>query len=232
MASRLWAWTHGYHAGSVLPRIPGRATGNGFNVTIDRTGGGEVASWGCVAVVLIGGLLLVADDIRRPHPRIGSDLAFLSFAIGALAAMHHVFVRRRFRKGTLHVTPWPLRLGSRVNAELNAFVAGEQQAPSARLECVEQAISGRKTRYEAGKIATMFSIDLSPASLQWTKTKLHAAWSFEIPRDGVPSFHIRDRELLEVHERLVEWRVVATIPTSAGESVAEFPLLVVPEIVA
>lgn len=222
MASVLWAWMHGYHVRSVLPRIAGTRSPAGMRVTIDRTGQGELVSWGCAIAVFTFGMVLVAYDLVRPHPQFGSDIALVSAGVGLIAAVRQVFVRRRFRKGTLLVNPWPIRLGSHVTAELHAFVKGEEAAPSARLECIEEAVT-RSSRQEVRKTATIYSCDLPPAAEKWNRTKLNASWTFDVPTQYPSSFAIRGKQL--------QWRVVTRIPTNLGETSAEFPLLVVPEVV-
>jgi hypothetical protein len=213
----------GYVRGSILPKIAGTPTPHGMRVVVDRTGTGELVSWGCAIVAFLAGGALVVADLLGKHPKIGSDISFVTVAIGLIAALQQVYLRRRFRKGSLLVTPWPVRLGSHVEAELRAFVRGEEAAPSARIECVEEAVSGKGTRYEQKKTATIYSCDLPPAELQWNKSMLHAKWSFDIPASGPSSFDAPGQRLA--------WQVAARIPTGAGETAVEFPLLVVPEVV-
>src|SRR5205809_1091540 len=220
--SRLSSWMRGYHSGSVLPRIAGRRTQSGFNVVVDRTGRGELVSWGCAILIFIGGLFLVVNDLLGLHRQIGRDIALIGLAGGLFAGVQQIYVRRRFRHGTLHVTPWPIRLGAEATTELRAFVRGEQAAPAAKLECFEEAIRSKGTRYQVTKRATIHSSDLTSAAMRWSGTRIEASWMIKILADCPASFQLRDRQ--------VQWRIVATIPTSAGETTVEFPLLVIPEI--
>ncbi len=216
-------WLRGYHTGSVLPRISGTRIGHEMRLTVDRTGTAEMWGMGCGFAVLFVGVTLALMDLIHGGKNAGNDIQMLFLGGALYAAFTKIVQRRRFRKGTLILRPWPIRLGSDVDAKLNAFVRNEAAVTrvGATIECIEEATKGTG-KYQERKASTVFSLNLPPSARQRNRKVLSAAWTFNIPAECPASFQVRGKRL--------RWRLVTTIPTDVGETSAEFELLVIPEV--
>jgi len=216
--------SRGYHRGSVLPRIAGTRTAEGFRLVIDRTGERDSLKlfyfWAMFAVIV----LAVGLRIRR-DPR---EIGLLAKALGAYllvsASVGEIVRRRRLRRCTVVARPWPIRLGEEVHAELRALV--RKGAPvlslKARLECVEEGKTAAGTRFEEKKRETIYALDLQPPKVRSERRIVNAGWTFTIPDDLPPSF--------AVASNCVQWQLAATITTGEGEVSVAFDLLVIPEV--
>jgi hypothetical protein len=216
-------WLRGYHTGSVLPRIAGKRIGNEMRLTIDRTGTAEMWGMGCGFAIFFFGVILALNDLIHGGKNAGSDIQMLLLGGALYAALMKIVQRRRFRKGTLILRPWPIRLGTEVDAKLNAFVRNEASVTQvgATIECIEEATKGMGKNKER-KASPVFSLDLPPSPRHRNRKVLSAAWTFNLPPECPASFQVRGKRL--------QWRLVTTIPTDAGETSAAFDLLVVPEV--
>lgn len=199
-------YSHHLHRGSVLPRIAVTRTPDGMQLLAARPGWKDVA----LLIMLISFLtlflwFLISDPLR--NRRQADAVSGILFAAGMLSEYGRRYLRqRRLEYATLVVRPWPIRLGQTVTTK---FRSKPLTLVSAKLVCVEEARVSRG-KYETVKHATRLELDFDASTDQWT---------FDIPREGLPS--------LAVGSNKVQWMVKTMLE---GECVADFELLVVPQV--
>jgi len=159
------------------------------------------------------------------HP----DMRAVSFTVSTFflfsAGMTQYLIRRRLKRASLLVRPWPIRLGDEIEVKFRATLrnASPVTAIAAKLECVEEATKG-SGRYKEVKRETLLSIDLpAPVVKAAGERKVTESWKVAIPASSPPS--------LTIPSNTVRWLLKTAITTEDVEVPATFELLVVPEVV-
>ena len=206
---------------SVLPRIAVTPTAEGTRLTV--VGAGSRQAWQLVYYASLAAIA-VAMPILAHKVSQGMRSFALAISLAAMfsAALTEYLRRRRLRRATLVVRPWPIKFGAPVEARFRIFMRSGAPVSSlaAKVECVEEVTIGtgrdashkRSTRYEA-------ALDCVHQS---DRRHMTATWNFAVPEEYPQS--------LAVPSNKVTWRLIATVSTDGVDIPVTFELLVVPEV--
>jgi hypothetical protein len=207
------------HRGSVLPKI-----------AVTRSRGATILdakpiSWTTPLLVL----LFLAGAVSNAYfalsgyvdigDRIEAALGVFVSASAALALVREYRRRSPLEWASLRVREWPLHVGGDVHVELRGSLRVPVTGVAATLACREEVRIGRDQRNM--KVATRYSIDLTPPEKDLGGAGFTARWTFVIPAEEPPSF--------DVKSHIVRWRLFVRVTTADELEVpAEFDLLVSP----
>ena len=202
-----WRYSHFVQRGSVLPKIAVHRTPEGVQMFAARPGWKDVALLLMIMFFLTLFLFLLIFDPLRNQKQFTAVGGILTMG-GALAEYGRRYLRqRRLDYASLIVRPWPIRLGATVTAK---FQSKPLSLVRASLVCAEE-VRTSAGKYESVNRALRYQLDLDPA--------LKDSWEFDIPHEALPSFSVKSNK--------IQWMVKTVLD---GECVADFELLVVPQV--
>jgi len=208
------------HRGSVLPTIPTKRRDGQTVLTATRTSWKEVA----VLLFLVAGVAANARfalmDTLDLTDRMESAFSCVGALLGAIALRFEYKRRSPLRAASLRFRSWPIRLDEEITVQLRASLRKRAEISQvlAKVACCEEV-----TNLRTFKNAIRYEAEAPPSSQDIQGSHVTAEWTFRIPAYEPPS--------LVVPLNAMRWRFLITIIKTDGDDVlADFELLVVPEV--